>query len=264
MMHKAFIAFILLLGFHLHLLADRNDTLYYLQVGSAKCPLVLQEKVDSTTTVISKAIVDNVASNEVPHPWLTEQSSMLPFYEGRIDTVWFIDPVTLNEFEDIVKDTLVIRKSLSIADSATGFVTPRKFLRADTLVQINPVTLEEEMVITRTNECDINFNAGKLSFDALMKELNTGFKISRIRDTILPVEMALYFETEKDADEVTLKCPNPDKKILERLASLKEGGFVIVLSMTLNNPSVTEPFYPAVLIETGTGASHYKKNGLTR
>lgn len=218
------------------------DTVFHLTIGNSECPLTFHERLDSTVVAAGKLIHTDEATIER----IREKNWKHTFVPGTIDTACEFDPKTMQNCIRVVKDTILRKRSLEGKkwNEITEYVSTRKPLRIDTIMQINPMTQGEEQVIIPFYNMDVAQDMGDINFDAFLNQIKSGFSIQNSKQTFRISMMELFYQSNDTSGFLALKYPNPESSMIEKLFSLCNGGFVVVLAIITGGDAITETIVP--------------------
>jgi hypothetical protein len=178
-----------------------NGSFYTLQLGKKTCLFKYQEKADSTYVYADKA--------------------------HSTTTVTEIDPKTMKETIKPVKDTVVMRKSLVLADTTTKSVNI-KYGPRDTVTAIHPVTHKEETKIISYPSFEYHTET-TMSYSDFLLLLKSKFELKNPQRNLRVYSFNIYYETGETGGIISIKYPQPVEGVISKLNSMtKNGGFILL------------------------------------
>ena len=180
-----------------------SGSFYTFQLGKKTCLFKYQEKADSTYVYSDKIHSTN--------------------------TVTEIDPKTMKETIKLVKDTLVLRKTLTLVDTTVRSVNINsKYGPHDTVTAIHPVTHKEETKIISYPSFEYNTEVTMTYSDFLLL-LKSKFELRNPQRNLRVYSFNIYYETADTGGLIRIKYPQPVEGVISALNCMtKSGGFILL------------------------------------
>ncbi len=246
---------ILLLTFLLPLFATSQTTYKYLHIGDKQIKIELVKGINVWETTYDSLIHQ-------------PKRVKFPFVNGQNGTNRHVDPRNLQPYkrELIIDDKGLVYQRIttqvkhyehepyikvnSVNDSVAKIVLP--FHRVDTVMQINPITLEEQMVISVDSISRVKYDLGAISKSQLKADIGnkfghelevTGLQMLCITDSsywqeyyyhkLQRLEATNYYP----ASETVLNAPNAEG-LYAKIDKLKNGDKIILhIEFKIDTPS---------------------------
>ena len=123
-------------------------------------------------------------------------------------------------------------------DSVNVVYRPRSCWRIDTVMQINPINLEEEIVIAIDSESRVKFNLGRVSKHELLDAIRNQFGLGKSNLNLHLKDLQIWILTEP-CDWIVIDYRNEKsvESAQKKIESIKSGSQIILEEIRLENTS---------------------------
>jgi hypothetical protein len=181
--------------------SQANGSFYTIQLGKKICLFKYQEKADSTYVETDSAHSKTIVTQ--------------------------INAVTLAENIKWVKDTVVLRKSLSLQDGDHKIVKVNYALIIDTITMINPVTLEETIEVKKRDTIPYHIET-EMTYSDFLILLKSHFELKNPQRNFRVYSYDIYYETATQGGMIKVKYPATSEGVITKLNALTKGGFILL------------------------------------
>lgn len=179
-----------------------NGSFFTLQLGQKTCLFKYEERLDSIMIEVDKKYRKDKGVEEVTQ----------------------INPVTLKEKTVFMKDTVVIKKSLTLQDGNSKSIHTKRAAAIDTVIIFDTATLAEYgKVIDPAYHIETEMSY----FDFLLL-LKSKFELKNPQKKLHVYSFNIYYETADTGGLIRIKYPQTIKGVISRLNCLANGGFVLL------------------------------------
>ena len=194
-----------------------NGSFYTLQIGKKTCLFRYTENPDSIYVETDSAHSKNIVTQ--------------------------INPITLAEKIKWVKDTIAIRKSLTLMDSSAKTFHTKRPIKSDTVSGLDPITLQLKTKVVNFNEADYHIES-TMSYSDFLILLKSKFELKNPQKKLRVYSYSIYYETPDTAGSIYIEYPQTSEGVISKLNCLeKNGGFILL--------SISEADHGLVKIDTG-------------
>lgn len=216
---------------------------FILQFGKAKYALTQIKTKDNIRKPIK--VFAGWALNDKIWSYFYRKDQYHQYQFGRIDTgVVYTD--ALNPEIGLLKDTVSEYRRIALANEMdifeSGFLKieldhPAKI---DTMVQISPITLNEELVVITDSIGHFMADLGDLSYPDFLSHVEEGFFIRKANKTYKAKSALLFYSTLQKEKYITIDY---NSKINQNTFNdLKNSGCVCIRELVFDPEIATEPF----------------------
>ncbi len=123
-------------------------------------------------------------------------------------------------------------------DSVNIIVNPVRGWRHDSIMQINPVTLEEEMIVVVDSESRVKFNLGNIRRQEIIDGVRNQFGLRKSTLNFHIQDLQLYILNEKfDWIEINYRQPESIEIAEKKIGTVKSGSKIVLENVRLENTS---------------------------
>jgi len=162
-------------------------------------------------------------------------------YEERLDTTQvdvdsmhcktvttIINAATLESKSRFTKDTIILRKSLTLQDDGLNkTINTRSPWSVEIIDTINPLTHKEDTIIVTSSSAQYHVETEMSYFDFLLL-LKTKFELKNPQKKLHVYSFKIYYETSDTSGLIEIKYPQTIEGVISKLNCLANGGFILL------------------------------------